>query len=88
MKRSEAIQILDNERKAYIIKGCKLDQAIDVAIEALSERTGEWILVCDSEGEGDNLYRCSECGCEYGCQEYDKPNFCPDCGADMRNEVM
>ena len=88
MKRSEAIQILDNERKAYIIKGCKLDKAIDVAIEALSERTGEWILVCDSEGEGDNLYRCSECGCEYGCQEYDKPNFCPDCGADMRNEVM
>ena len=88
MKRSEAIQILDNERKAYIIKGCKLDKAIDVAIEALSERTGEWILVCDSEGEGDNLYCCSECGCEYGCQEYDKPNFCPDCGADMRNEVM
>ena len=87
MKRSEAIQILDNERKAYIIKGCKLDKAIDVAIEALSERTGEWILVCDSEGEGDNLYRCSECGCEYGCQEYDKPNFCLDCGAYMRNEV-
>lgn len=87
MKRSEAIQILDNERKAYIIKGCKLDKAIDMAIEALSERTGKWILVCDSEGEGDNLYRCSECGCEYGCQEYDKPNFCLDCGAYMRNEV-
>ena len=88
MKRSEAIQILDNERKAYIIKGCKLDKAIDVAIEALSERTGEWILECDSEGEGDNLYRCSKCGCKYGCQEYDKPNFCLDCGAEMRNEVM
>ena len=87
MKRSEAIQILDNARKAYIIKGCKLDKAIDMAIEALSERTGKWILVCDSEGEGDNLYRCSECGCEYGCQEYDKPNFCLDCGAYMRNEV-
>lgn len=63
-------------------------EAFDVAIEALSERTGEWILECDSEGEGDNLYRCSECGCECGCQEYDKPNFCPNCGADMRNEVM
>ena len=60
--------------------------ALKAAIEALSERTGEWILVCDSEGEGDNLYRCSECGCEYGCQEYDKPNFCPNCGADMRGE--
>ena len=87
MTRNEAIQILDNERKEYIIKGCKLDKAIDVAIEALSERTGEWILVCDSEGEGDNLYRCSKCGCKYGCQEYDKPNFCLDCGAYMRNEV-
>ena len=48
---------------------------------------GEWILECDSEGEGDNLYRCSKCGCKYGCQEYDKPNFCLDCGAYMRNEV-
>lgn len=47
---------------------------------------GEWILECDSEGEGDNLYRCSKCGCKYGCQEYDKPNFCPDCGVNMRGE--
>ena len=47
MKRSEAIQILDNERKAYIIKGCKLDKAIDMAIEALSAEA-EWIPI--SEG--------------------------------------
>ena len=45
---------------------------------------GEWILECDAEGEGDNLYRCSECGCNYGCQEYDIPNFCPNCGAKMK----
>lgn len=44
---------------------------------------GEWILECDSEGEGSNLYYCSECGCDYSCQEYDKPNFCPGCGARM-----
>ena len=44
---------------------------------------GEWILECDSGGEGDNLYRCSKCGCEYGCQEYDKPNFCLECGVRM-----
>ena len=35
MTRNEAIQILDNERNAYIIKGCQLDKAIDMAIEAL-----------------------------------------------------
>ena len=50
-------------------------------------KKGKWILECDAEGEGDNLYRCSKCGCKYGCQEYDKPNFCLGCGADMRNEV-
>lgn len=53
-------------------KGCPIDRP-----------HGEWILECDSEGEGDNLYRCSECGCKYGCQEYDKPNFCLECGATM-----
>lgn len=44
---------------------------------------GEWILECDGEGECDNLYRCSECGYRYGCEEYDIPNFCPNCGAKM-----
>lgn len=47
-------------------------------------KQGEWILECDAEGEDDNLYRCSECGCNYGCQEYDIPNYCPDCGARMK----
>ena len=47
------------------------------------EKQGEWILECDAEGEGDNLYRCSECGQRCGCQEYDIPNFCPNCGARM-----
>jgi len=51
-----------------------------------SRPKGEWILECDSEGEGDNLYRCSKCGCRYGCQEYDKPNYCLVCGAEMRGE--
>ena len=78
MTREEAIEMLNNVREYTD------DEAIDMAIEALSERTGEWIVVCDSEGEGDNLYRCSKCGCEYGCQEYDKPNFCLNCGARMK----
>lgn len=84
MNKQEAIEWLKSIRRTSIFEQV---EAIDMAIEALSERTGKWILVCDSEGEGDNLYRCSECGCEYGCQEYDKPNFCLDCGAYMRNEV-
>ena len=52
--------------------------------EYVDRPKGEWILECDAEGEDDNLYRCSECGCNYGCQEYDIPNFCPNCGARMK----
>lgn len=51
-------------------------------------RNGKWILEYDGDNECDNLYKCSMCGVEYGCQEYDKPNFCFECGADMKSEVM
>ena len=56
----------------------------------LSRAEGEWILECDAEGEGENLYRCPECGQRCGCQEYDLPNYCGNCGAKMkgwRNEA-
>ena len=84
MTRGDAIQILaDLIDNPFLHTWEEQNKALHMAIEALFERTGEWILECDSEGEGDNLYRCSECGCKYGCQEYDKPNFCLDCGANM-----
>lgn len=95
MKRKEAIKWIDNRmcwgRGTFTANHLpNIDECWEagrMAIEALSDRPhGEWILECDSEGEGDNLYRCSECGCKYGCQEYDKPNFCPSCGVDMRQE--
>ena len=84
MKRSEAIQILDNERKAYIIKGCKLDKAIDMAIDALSDRpTGEWIC------KGDYAM-CSKCG-GLSDTQFDGVErtprttaFCPHCGRRMK----
>ena len=56
----------------------------DIAYAGVDEPLGEWMLECDAEGEGDNLYRCSECERRYGCQEYDLPNFCPNCGARMK----
>lgn len=49
-------------------------------------RKGKWILEYDGDNECDNLYKCSMCGFECGCEEYDKPNFCPNCGTDMRIE--
>ena len=72
-----ATRIREENRNVIVIP-CETEV---VSAEAVQ---GEWILVCDSEGDGDNLYRCSKCGCEYGCQEYDKPNFCPNCGAKMK----
>ena len=56
------------------------ENAIDNA-PTIEPKLGEWIIVCDAEGEGDNLYRCSVCGCEYGCQEYDLPKYCGECGS-------
>lgn len=49
---------------------------------------GEWILECDGEDECDDLYRCPFCGAKYGCAKYDKPNFCNECGADMRGDRL
>lgn len=52
-------------------------EALSMAIEALEsaeqkeQKKGEWIEL-----------RCSECG----QVDYSKPNYCPNCGADMRGE--
>lgn len=48
---------------------------LNMAIEALSERTGEWI---DVNGDG-SLWRCDQCKDTACC----KGNFCPNCGARM-----
>lgn len=63
----------------------EFDQEIMVALSVIPKpKEGEWILECDAEGEGDNLYRCPECRQRCGCQEYDLPNYCGNCGAKMK----
>lgn len=88
MTREEAIKILaDLTDNLFLHTWEEQYKALHMAIEALSTNAiqGEWILECDGGDECDNLYKCSICGVEYGCEEYDKPNFCPNCGTDMRN---
>lgn len=50
-------------------------------------KVGNWIISVNGNGWNDwYVYECSECGSEYekiGLRTY---NFCPNCGADMKEE--
>lgn len=80
MTREEAIKRL-KEARFTVQPYLYMNEAFDVAIEALSQPErpkGRWIerirfSIAD--------YTCSKCGCWTG----DKHNYCPDCGADMRD---
>lgn len=54
-------------------------EALDMAISALSENKGEWISHYDEDAK-EGWYECSCCHSERAFNT----NFCPDCGADMR----
>lgn len=60
---------------AEIENSLKDSEAFDMAIEALSERTGEWI----DKGNWMGI-ECSRCKCH---SRYVTP-FCPQCGARMK----
>ena len=90
ISRQAAIDTVKSRKTAEQCEnGVVRNWAVDLCVDALEKlpsaqperKKGKWILECDAEGEGDNLYRCPECGCNYSCQEYDIPNFCPNCGS-------
>jgi hypothetical protein len=64
-------------------------KAVDMAIEALfHERPkGRWVRRPNVLGT-DYYGHCSECDCTDPLERTNrgKPNFCPNCGADMRGE--
>ena len=88
MTNKEASDILKNSGVIYS-KGNytpdDLEQAVELAIKALENehKKGKWIV--DDE---DEIYMwCSQCeqGKRYSQSLYvKKTNFCPNCGADMR----
>lgn len=85
IKREDAIKVVQHTAMEFVDADTRREMIVAVpSADVVERKRGEWILVCDAEGEGDNLYRCSVCGCEYGCQEYDLPKYCGECGADMR----
>lgn len=53
-----------------------------VDIEVIEPKRGEWVLSSDGYGYiGNPVYKCSVCG---WWDEQTPYNFCPNCGADMR----
>ena len=92
MDRKEAAKFLADKERALRValphhaKGdwfeyhMKEISAINMAIEALQERpNGRWEqFMCFN-----TIKQCSVCGCTTDC----KPNYCPNCGADMRGET-
>lgn len=93
MTREEAIERLKQNKAAAkfyagmvqntnaIENELKDIEAIDMAIEALSERTGEWIY-STKQLEIVPMWECSCCR----IRAAKKFNFCPHCGAKMDGE--
>jgi DNA-directed RNA polymerase subunit RPC12/RpoP len=56
----------------------------------LPVKCGKWEEITDYSGWGDTHYRCSVCGEEWyledGTPKQNNMNFCPKCGADMREK--
>lgn len=74
-----------------------MNNALDMAISALSEKKGEWIKVQSGDKDFPESIVCSKCGNEnshFDFNEHAEPigkvfvtsKFCPNCGADMRPE--
>lgn len=82
---ADAISILSELRSNYCCFYA-VDEpyyhTLSEAIRALSaERKGHWISLDDFRGKyNDRGYKCSECDEHSDYEE----NFCPNCGADMR----
>lgn len=74
----------DKNEDSYVGFDDEDNEAIDYAIKALEQpKTGHWIADVDRWGDivtTVNGYRCSECN----AFNTDKDNYCPKCGAYMR----
>ena len=96
MTREEAIAILDGFKHNPLFNEQHFE-ALDMAISALSENKGKWIMPIQDDGMSDPIYyqvRCSKCGFDLDPQtwhqelhQYGADKYCPNCGADMRGET-
>ena len=92
MTRDEAKMVLELIRDRYSsvdvdrlsLTDAETD-AILMAIEALERKCGEWEVYKDCEGKT-RVITCNLCGWESGRYTWHNYNFCPNCGAEMKND--
>lgn len=79
MTNKEAIYIINNRLNTYYCTDEDL-QALDLAIKALEDKPqGEWTFNIKWQD-----YECNKCHEWTRKRHGELPNFCPNCGADMR----
>ena len=88
MTREEAVIILDGFKHNPLFNEQHFE-ALDMAISALSENRGEWLLygyVSTKQIENcTERYCCSKCH-NIISRDFRYFKYCPNCGADMRGE--
>ena len=101
MTNEEAVKMLRTMQRTVYLGNRKFEDAIECAIKALSEplqpwevlvaqavlsqpKRGWWIEIINSRGVVVAL-RCSRC--EKSPRHGVRSDFCPNCGADMREET-
>lgn len=96
MTRKEAIQIIDSseyfwlrptekEREALCmaVNSLKVDEKYELDYEDAKAAAGYWIIKTDCEGKTRTCI-CGNCNYSTGKTTWENPNFCENCGADMR----
>ena len=88
MTRELAIKILstrDNQGMPITWQNGFIE-AYDLAIEALERKRGEWVVLYDEDSPQDGIWKCSLCDYIRLTDDISPTNFCPNCGAEMKND--
>ena len=87
IRRSDAIKAMAKATEHILYDAEAVSQHVMNSIPAVEPKQGKWIGEGDGYADGGIVYDtwyCSNCDhCEEG-EELALPNFCPNCGADMR----
>ena len=85
MTNKEAIS---NLNRIYGMVAPDIQRSLDVAIKTLERPQGEWIGKEEYDDYPNKMVcECSECGKMICILHNDFPNFCPNCGAQMKTRT-